>query len=159
GHQKLETADLLASRSRAIGIAVIREVVLHGPFGIADAGLKQRDHALLARVLEHFQAGNADSRGGLSDIELRSGKDIAGRDVEHVVARVAGVRAVFGVSLVIASALYPMLQHVTVLLRLYHHLIEMSGARGPVIVGTHGLVVRGSAQPLPCAASYGIVSF
>ena len=41
-------------------------------------------------------------------------------------------------------------------LRLSHHLIEVSGARGPVILGSHGLVVRASTQPLPCVACYGI---
>lgn len=33
----------------------------------------------------------------------------------------------------------------------------MSGARGWVIVGTHHLVVRGSREPEPSLASYGIV--
>lgn len=35
---------------------------------------------------------------------------------------------------------------------------ETPRARGPFIVGTHGLCSRGSAAPMPAAASYGIAS-
>lgn len=62
-------------------------------------------------------------------------------------------------SSVTVGALYPRLPHVAMRLGLYHHpFYGMSGARGPIIVGTHGLVSRGSAEPLSSAASYGIAS-
>jgi len=36
--------------------------------------------------------------------------------------------------------------------------LKVPGARGLIIVGTHSLVVRGFAAPMPAATSYGIVS-
>jgi hypothetical protein len=48
-------------------------------------------------------------------------------------------------------------QHVAVLVGLSFRLAA-SRARGLVIVGTHSLVSRASAEPLPSAACYGIVS-
>ena len=45
--------------------------------------------------------------------------------------------------------------------RLYHHLFEVPGARGWLIVGTHHLVVEPSREPLPSLAwlliAFGII--
>jgi hypothetical protein len=38
-------------------------------------------------------------------------------------------------------------------------LFKELGARGPIIVGTHGLVSRASTEPMSSMACYGIVSY
>jgi hypothetical protein len=76
GDQQLKPADLLAAVGGAVGVAVVGQVVLHGALGVADPRFQQVDHPLLAGVLQHFQTGDADSDGGLSERVLRGGEDV-----------------------------------------------------------------------------------
>jgi hypothetical protein len=82
----------------------------------------------------------------LSEGILCRRKDIRRSDVEDVVSSVRCAGSLSGASTARAIA------------QTISSLKEVSGARARIIVGTHRVVVRGSAAPKPAAASYGVIS-